>query len=162
MPSVIRRFAAGAATAIAMATVIAVATPATGFAQVPVDDQRVRQLESEVMRLQRELDAQSRRLQMLEQAARIVPPLVPALPASAAENSSPAWLVSTTWDRIKPGMKAPDVIAILGRPTSARYTDDGKIRILFYAMEIGATALLAGNIRVDDTGVVEINRPVLK
>jgi hypothetical protein len=34
--------------------------------------------------------------------------------------------------------------------------------VLFYAMEIGVTALLAGNIRVDDTGVVEINRPVLK
>ncbi len=70
--------------------------------------------------------------------------------------------MATTWDRIKPGMQATDVIAILGRPTSARYTDDNKIRVLFYSMEIGSTALLAGNIRVDDTGVVEINRPVLK
>lgn len=144
----------------AAATALGAAAPA--MAQVPVDDLRVRQLESELQRLQRELDAQSRRLQMLEQAARIAPPLPSTAPLSAAENSSPAWLVSTTWDRIKPGMKATDVIAILGRPTSARYTDGGKINVLFYAMEIGATALLAGNIRVDDTGVVEINRPVLK
>jgi hypothetical protein len=158
MSNLIRRLAAAAA----LITAIAAATATTAFAQMPVDDLRVRQLESEVQRLQRELDAQSRRLQMLEQAARIVPPLVPSAPVSAAENSSPAWLVATIWDRIKPGMKAQDVIAILGRPTSARYTDDGKIRVLFYAMEIGATALLAGNIRVDDTGVVEINRPVLK
>jgi hypothetical protein len=140
----------------------AIASTAPAFAQVPVDDLRVRQLEQEVMRLQRELDAQSRRLQVLEQSARVVSPVYPTLPASPTENSSPAWLVSATWDRIKPGMKATDVIAILGRPTSARYADDGKIRVLFYAMEIGATALLAGNIRVDDSGVVEINRPVLK
>jgi hypothetical protein len=142
--------------------VITIALTAPAFAQVPVDDLRVRQLEQEVMRLQRELDAQSRRLQVLEQSARVVSPVYPTLPAAPAENSSPAWLVSAAWDRIKPGMKATDVIAILGRPTSARYTDDGRIRVLFYAMEIGATALLAGNIRVDDTGVVEINRPVLK
>ncbi len=158
MFNLIRRFAAGAALTIALA----VPTATTALAQMPVDDLRVRQLETELQRLQRELDAQSRRLQMLEQAARIVPPLVPSAPMSSAENSSPAWLVATIWDRIKPGMKAADVIAILGRPTSARYTDDGRIRVLFYAMEIGATALLAGNIRVDDTGVVEINRPVLK
>ncbi len=149
-------------TRIAALAVTAIIFAAPAFAQMPVDDLRVRQLEGEVMRLQRELDAQSRRLQMLEQAARITSPVYPVLPASPTENSSPAWLVSATWDRIKPGMQATDVIAILGRPTSARYADDGKIRVLFYAMEIGAAALLAGNIRVDDTGVVEINRPVLK
>ncbi len=158
MSSLTRGLPALAAIIAALAAVTA--TPA--FAQVPVDDLRVRQLESEVMRLQRELDTQSRRLQMLEQAARIVPPLVSSSPASAAENSSPAWLVSATWDRIKPGMKPQDVIAILGRPTSARFSDDGKLRLLLYAMEIGSSALLAGNIRVDATGVVEINRPVLK
>jgi hypothetical protein len=153
MPSLMRR-------ALLAATAIAFTAPA--FAQVPVDDLRVRQLEQEVQRLQREVDAQARRLQVLEQGARVVAPVHPAAPVSTPENSSPAWLISTTWDRIKPGMKATDVIAVLGRPTSARYSEDGRIRTLFYAMEIGATALLAGNIRVDDTGVVEINRPVLK
>lgn len=156
MRSLARRSATLAAIALCIGSV------APAFAQVPVDDQRVRQLEQEVMRLQRELETQSRRLQALEQAARITSLPSPALPASPAENGSPAWLVSATWDRIKPGMKAVDVIAILGRPTSARYSDDGKVRLLFYAMEIGANAILAGNIRVDDSGVVEINRPVLK
>ena len=140
--------------------VVALAIPLSVSAQVPMDDLRVRQLESEVMRQQRELDAQSRRIDQLEQAARIASPTV--LPGARPENSSPAWLVPASWDRIKRGMTAQEVIAILGRPTSARYAEDGKIRLLFYAMELGPSALLAGNISVGDAGVVEINRPVLK
>jgi hypothetical protein len=143
-----------------VATAIAIAAPAR--AQLPVDDQRVHQLESEVMRLQRELDAQSRRIENLEQAARIAPP--PQAPASVLPpaNTSPSWLVAASWDRIKLGMQPLEVFAILGRPTSTRHTDDGKLNVLFYAMELGPNAFLTGTIRLDDTGVVEINRPVLK
>jgi hypothetical protein len=156
MSSLTRQFA------ILVVTAIAIAAPAR--AQAPVDDWRVRQLESEVTRLQRALDAQSRRIEMLEQAARIAPPttLPGAGPVPRPPNTSPAWLVAASWDRIKPGMKVAEVIAILGRPTSDRYSEEGKLRLMFYAMELAADAVLSGTIRVDDSGVVEINRPVLK
>jgi hypothetical protein len=133
-------------------------------AQIPVDDMRVRQLEQDVLRLQRTVDDQARRIQWLEQAARIASPSTPLLvpDPSLSENSSPAWLVSASWDRIRKGMTPQQVMAVLGRPTSTRSAEDGKLRLMYYAMELGRDTYLTGTIRVDDTGVVEINRPVLK
>ena len=55
-----------------------------------------------------------------------------------------------------------DVIALLGRPTSVRPAEDGKGRAFFYAMELGPNAILSGNVRLGDSGVTEINRPVLR
>ncbi|HTQ36194.1 MAG TPA: hypothetical protein VMH77_04095 [Steroidobacteraceae bacterium] len=153
MSSIIRTMAAVAA---------AIVTTAPAVAQLPVDDARVRQLESEVLHMQSELDAQSRRIETLEQAARIAPPAVLLAPGPR-QDSSPAWLVPSSWDRLKPGMTALEVISILGRPTSTRHSDDGKLTLMFYAMELGPSAFLSGTIRVNDSGaVVEINRPVLK
>ena len=59
-------------------------------------------------------------------------------------------------------MKEPDVIALLGRPTQVRADADGKQRSLLYAMEVGPTAVLAGNVRMTDAGVTEINKPTLR
>jgi hypothetical protein len=59
-------------------------------------------------------------------------------------------------------MKELDVIALLGRPTSVRTDSDGKTRSLLYAMELGPTAVLAGNVRLSDAGVTEINKPALR
>jgi hypothetical protein len=127
------------------------------------DDLRVRQLENEVMRLQRELDAQSRRIEGLERSARndVASRTVPSGPTRAAD-SSPAWLVNSNWDRLKPGMKELEVIAVLGRPTSVRAEENGKARSLLYALELGPEAVLAGSVRMGDSGVAEINRPALK
>jgi hypothetical protein len=128
-----------------------------------VDDLRVRQLENEVSRLQREIDAQARRIDELERTARngaVAPRLPPA--TTPREDSSPAWLVSTNWDRLRPGMKEIDVIALLGRPTSVRADTDGKRHSLFYAMELGPNAVLSGNVQLDAAGVTAINRPVLR
>jgi len=132
------------------------------FAQV--DDLRVRQLENEVNRLQREIEAQSRRIDELERSARDGA-VAPRMPAASAprEDSSPAWLVSTNWDRVRPGMKEIDVIALLGRPTSVRTdaTDSNK-HSLFYAMELGPNAVLSGNVQLGTSGVTAINKPVLR
>ncbi len=138
---------------------LAVAVPAA--AQLPVDDQRVRLLESEVSRLQRELDLQARRIDALEQGGRSNPLTVPQA-SGLRENTSPAWLVAASWERVQPGMSAKQVIAILGRPTSTRHDAAGKLNLLFYVMELGPDSLLSGTIRLDDSGVVEINRPALK
>ncbi len=81
------------------------------------DELRVRQLENEVLRLQRELDDQSRRIEELERSLRTAgtPRTVIPSPTRTAD-SSPAWLVTSNWDRLRPGMKDLEVIAVLGRP----------------------------------------------
>ncbi len=68
-------------------------------ASAVVDDLRVRQLENEVMRLQRELDAQSRRIEELERTTRSAsvgrsaPPVVSQ--SHAADSSPPGWCWAT-------------------------------------------------------------------
>lgn len=144
-----------------VALLVGLACSSAVFAQV--DELRVRQLENEVSRLQREIEAQSRRIDELERTARnsAVAPQLPAV-APQREDSSPAWLVNTNWDRVHVGMKEIDVIARLGRPTSVRTDDDGKRHTLFYALELGPDAVLSGNIRFSDTGVLEIHKPTLR
>jgi hypothetical protein len=127
---------------------------------------RIRQLENEVSRLQREIDTQSRRIEELERSVRnaAATTLSRAAPNAlrSGSESSPAWLVPTNWDRIRPGMKELDVIALLGRPTSVRTETDGKSHALLYALELGPTAVLAGNVRLGASGVSEINKPALR
>ncbi len=129
-----------------------------------VDDLRVRQLENEVNRLQRDLDAQARRIDELERGARTgaLTSHASAPAPSEREDRSPAWLVSTNWERLKPGMKELDVIALLGRPTTVRVDADGKGHSLMYAMELGPNAILAGSVSMGATGVAEVHKPVLR
>lgn len=143
-----------------LAAALASAVPA--FAQLPVDDLRVRQLESEIRRLQQQVEAQARRIELLEQAARITAPSAPSPSSSRVPEGSPAWLVTANWDRVMPGMTVLEVVAILGRPTSTRRDDDDQLNLLFYAMELGPERYLSGTISVEDSLVVEINRPALK
>lgn len=126
------------------------------------DALRVRQLENEVLRLQRELDAQSRRIETLERSLRNAGAAPPLTVTTRPADSSPAWLVNSNWDRVRPGMKELEVIAVLGRPTSVRTDPDGKTRAMFYALELGPDTVLAGNVRIGDAGVAEITRPALR
>jgi hypothetical protein len=151
-------------TGLTMGAVLVLATAGTVQAQ---DELRVRQLENEVSRLQRELDAQSRRIDELERNLRgtstrslsVPPPDVVQREAA----SSPAWLLTTNWDRVKAGMKDIDVIALLGRPTTVRPDPDGgKGHSLMYALELGPNAVLAGNVRLDDSGVAQVTKPTLR
>jgi hypothetical protein len=139
----------------------ALAAPLPVLAQ---DEFRVRQLENEVLRLQREIDAQNQRIERLESNVRAPGsvPLPPSVVAPRAADSSPAWLVSTNWDKVRTGMKELEVIALLGRPTSVHGDKDTNGHIMFYAMELGPNQFLAGNVRFGDAGVAEINRPALR
>jgi predicted RNase H-like nuclease (RuvC/YqgF family) len=141
---------------------VALLCSGSAFAQ-QIDELRVRQLENEVNRLQRELQTQSRRIDELERTTRsgATAPRLPPV-SSPREDSSPAWLVSTNWDRLKPGMKELEVIALLGRPTSVRDAGDGKQHALFYALELGPNAILSGNVQIGASGVTEIHRPALR
>jgi hypothetical protein len=129
------------------------------------DALRVRQLESDVMRLERDLEAQSRRIDELERSVRNAGTKVPSVAPDAGRRSaegSPAWLLATNWDRVRPGMKDIEVIALLGRPTSVRTESDGKTHALLYALELGPTAVLAGNVELNESGVAQVNKPTLR
>jgi hypothetical protein len=126
----------------------------------PSEDLRVLHLESEIRRLQRELDVQTRRIDQLERAARNA--ARPGARVGERTDSSPAWLISTNWDRLRPGMKVTEVIALLGRPTSVRTDADGKVDSLWYAMELGPAAVLTGNVQLSASSVAKINKPELR
>jgi hypothetical protein len=126
------------------------------------DELRERQLESKVNQLEREISALERRLEQLERARATRGATVTPGFQARPEPESPAWLVSANWDRIKPGMALPDVIAVLGRPTSTRTGEGTGIQLLMYAMEIGAESILAGSVAMGSNGVTEVHRPVLR
>src|SRR5512145_2558008 len=92
---------------VSLSIAVALAVPCPALS----DDIRIRQLEGEVLRLQRQLDAQSRRIGQLERTARNIVVSQPTPSASQRGDDSPAWLVTTNWDRLRPGMKALEVIA---------------------------------------------------
>ena len=146
---------------LAAAALLMAALPASSQ-----DALRVRQLESDVQRLERDLQAQSRRIDQLEQSVRAAGtqplPTSPSLLRQSTGEGSPAWLVSTNWDRVKVGMKDVDVIALLGRPTSVHKEDDGKKHVLLYALELGPSAVLAGNVEFTESGVAQVHRPALR
>lgn len=128
---------------------------------IRADDLRVRRLETDLLRLEREIATQSRRIEQIEGVTRrlgIPPPLAAR---STRRDTSPAWLISINWNRVERGMQQIEVIALLGRPNAARADAHGKTRLL-YALEIGPSAVLAGNVLVDGSGVVEVNKPVLR
>jgi hypothetical protein len=143
------------------AAAMTLALPLPVFAQ---EDLRVRQLESDVRTLQREVEMQNQRIDRLESGARSpgAGSAPPAAIAPRAADSSPAWLVSTNWDKLRPGMKELEVVALLGRPTSVRSDENAKTHTMFYAMELGPNAFLTGTVRFGDAGVAEINKPTLR
>lgn len=143
-------------------TAAALALPLPALAQ---EDLRVRQLESDVRQLQRQVEMQNQRIDSLERGARSpgsAPPPPVTTRGSRAADSSPAWLVSTNWDKLHTGMKELDVIALLGRPTTVRSDESGKTHTMYYAMELGPNNFLTGNVTFGSAGVSEINRPALK
>jgi hypothetical protein len=119
-------------------------------------EQDVRNLEREVQTLTRQLD------ELKQQSSRAVdhgaPLTRPSMAPAAA--SSTAWLEAARWARIRTGMSELEVIDILGPPTTMR--QEGDARVLLYAMEIGSSGFLGGNVEFRDRAVTAVNKPVLK
>lgn len=132
---------------------------------VVAQDARVRQLELDVQQLRRELTTQARRIDELErQLTRGIqrPPKDSAVEAPVATPALPAWLVTANWEQVRPGMLEVEVVQILGAPTSIRSDSGATSKTLFYALEVGPTAFLAGGIEIANGRVTEVKKPVLR
>jgi hypothetical protein len=121
-------------------------------------DSRVPFLEQEVRRLNQQVLALSRRLDQLERPSASMPAAVPR--TDAAPSASNDWVDADKWRRVRAGMSELEVVSLLGRPTSMREVDGA--RVLFYAMEIGASGFLGGSVKFRERAVVEVQPPVLQ
>jgi len=129
------------------------------------DDLRVSQLEQDVRDLQRQVQALTRQI---ESQGRVPPAVVdgvgrsPDVPRAAppAGQALPAWVDAAKWQRVQPGMGELEVLGILGPPTSMRAQLGA--RVLFYAMEIGASGFLGGSVTLRDRSVASVQRPTLQ
>ncbi len=148
--------------------VLATGLPA-GLAAQQVTPIQVNQLEQDVRDLRRQVEAQQRRIEVLERSAGPAVPRVPssprgtapARPAPAPASAAP-WLSAANWEAIRPALAELEVIARLGPPTSMRVADDGRRRTLFYALEIGSSGYLAGNVVLEDGRVLSVESPRLR
>ncbi|HUQ10427.1 MAG TPA: hypothetical protein VM146_08935 [Steroidobacteraceae bacterium] len=124
------------------------------------DDGQVRYLESEVRELKRQVMALTRRVD----DATTHPDRLISRPASrtdaASGDASTTWLDAARWRKVSTGMSELEIVSLLGPPTSMRNVDGD--RVLFYAMEIGASGFLGGSVKFRDRAVREIQVPVLQ
>jgi hypothetical protein len=126
------------------------------------DTYRLIKLEQDVRNLEREVQTLTRQLDELKQQSARTGELSSVTHSSMAPPaaSSTAWLEAARWDRVRPGMSELEVIGILGPPTSMR--QEGGARLLLYAMEIGSSGFLGGNVELRDRSVSEVHKPILK
>ncbi|MET0535045.1 MAG: hypothetical protein ABW171_12540 [Steroidobacter sp.] len=127
------------------------------------DDYKVIKLEQDVRRLEQQVRDLSRDIAELRRQSGGATVSAPREPErAAAPSSSPLWLQSRNWQRLRVGMSELQVIEALGPPSSTRPASDGAGRILFYALEIDTNSFLGGSVEMRDSRVVAINPPVLK
>jgi hypothetical protein len=134
------------------------------FPALAADDVRTTFLEQEIRNLQRQVQVLTR--QMDELRTRPVRPEArssrPETPERGATTSDdlPRWVDATLWRNLRPGMSELAVISSLGPPNSMR-EEDG-VRVLLYAMEIGASGFLGGSVKLRERAVVEVAAPTLQ
>jgi hypothetical protein len=137
---------------------IATGTPCVALA----DDMNERQLEIQIQELQRQLQAQSRRIDQLERGARSERGLTVYTEREAQPApQSPSWLVAANWERINTGMSRSEVIEILGEPSAERAGEAGAT-LLLYARELEEGVFLAGSVELREGRVVAVNEPTLR
>ena len=118
-------------------------------------EQDVRNLERQVQTLTRQIDELKQ--QSVRDGGR---PSTAPRPSATAAATSGDWLEAARWNRVRPGMAELEVIDILGPPTSMR--QEGDVRVLLYAMEIGSAGFLSGSVELRDRKVGEVNKPTLR
>ena len=131
-------------------------------AGVQADELREQRLDQQLQELRRQVDIQSRRIDQLERSVRSGAPTgqvdvgkVPAPPDAAP------WLVSSNWERVRPGMSAEQVAGILGAPNSERPGAAG-VTTLLYALEVQEGVFVAGRVELRDGKVTTVQKPELR
>lgn len=129
----------------------------------PIDEFRISNIEQSVRALQTQVKEQARVIDDLQRQAG-----GSARAASAERRSSNvpaannAWLSADNWKRVRNGMSELEVVSVLGPPTQMRVSDDKSTRTLLYALEIGSSGFLSGNVVFSSGGVSAVNIPILK
>ena len=59
-------------------------------------------------------------------------------------------------------MSEADTLALIGPPTQMRTSDDKSTRTLLYALEIGGSGFLSGNVVLKNGQLSSISKPALK
>lgn len=130
----------------------------------PIDEFRLTEIENNIRALQTQLRDQ----------ARMIADLQSQLGNSqrrsgddAARNAqsvavSSAWLNAANWNRLRAGMSEAEVLGAIGPPTQMRVSDDKTTRTLLYALEIGGSGFLSGNVVLKDGQLASITKPALK
>lgn len=145
---------------LALAALAALVSIAPGGLRA--DDMNERQLEIQIQELRRQLQAQARRIDQLERAARAERGVTVYTEREAQPPpQSPAWLVAANWKRVNPGMSKAEVIEILGEPTAERPGEAGTT-LLLYARELEEGVFLAGNVELREGKVSAVKEPTLR
>lgn len=139
----------------AFALFVVCTTPLTVAA---ADDVRVRYIEQELRNVQRELETLRRRVDQLTRP--VGTPSTTIIPGAEPRATGGAWVDAAKWQRVRTGMGELEVIELLGPPTSMR--EENGARVLYYAMEIGASGFLGGSVTLRDRKVVEVRKPELQ
>jgi hypothetical protein len=132
------------------------------------DAARISRLESEIQLLRTQVDEQSRRIQRLEAELnrRAGAPAVERQPrlragagqAERAASTTPEpWHSADAWERVRKGMTAGEVAAILGTPTAVESVDS--LKTLFYRGAAPGGRALSGLVNLRDDRVVAIGKP---
>jgi uncharacterized coiled-coil protein SlyX len=131
----------------------------------PIDEFRLSEIEQNIRALQSQIREQNRTIDELQrQLSSLTGRPVNNANRNAASGgiANNNWLSVANWSRVKAGMSELEVIGVLGPPTQMRISDDKATRTLLYAMEIGSSGFLGGNVVFKEGRVVEINTPVLR
>lgn len=125
------------------------------------DEQKIIRLEQDVRKLERIVQDQARQIEDLRR--QLGNPSAPSLPNDTRHNAEPStkWLDAASWERIRRGMSELEVLRVLGPPTQTRPGDAGGY-VLLYAMAIGNSGFLAGNVTIEDRKVVDVEPPTLR
>lgn len=123
---------------------------------------RLMKLEQDVRNLERQVQTLTRQLDELKQQSARVGERSSTAPRSSATPAATSgeWLEAARWNRVRSGMGELEVINILGPPTSMR--QEGEVRVLLYAMEIGSAGFLSGSVQLRDRKVSEVSKPTLR
>lgn len=130
------------------------------LAAAAADDYKVTQLEQDVRDLQRQVRALTQQIEQQRAPPAVTAGAPVSRPAPQAAAAAPLWVDAARWRRLMPGMSELEVIGILGPPTSMR--TEGDQRVLLYAMEIGASGFLGGNVTLRERAVTSVQIPVLR